>query len=214
MILDESQAIKNRNSKRFRSLTELKSCYRIAMTGTPIENGVEDIYAQMSMVNPGFFGTYGNFNNTYRGIKDENTAQETVLGLQKMIQPFVLRRTKKQVALDLPEKTETILYMDMLPEQRKIYDKVRKIFKGEIESNLNSADSTKSKFLAIEALQKLRQLCNSPILMKDGGFGHESIKLDFIDEIMDEVAPNHKILLFSAYTSMLSWWLNESKIRE
>ncbi len=203
VILDESQAIKNRNSKRFKSLTELKSCYRIAMTGTPIENGVEDIYAQMSMVNPGFFGTYGNFNNTYRGIKDENTAQATILGLQKMIQPFILRRTKKQVALDLPEKTETILYMDMLPEQRKIYDKVRKIFKGEIENNLNSADSTKSKFLAIEALQKLRQLCNSPILIKDGGFGHESIKLDFIDEIMDEVAPNHKILLFSAYTSML-----------
>jgi non-specific serine/threonine protein kinase len=203
MILDESQAVKNRNSKRFKSLTELKSCYRIAMTGTPIENGVEDIYAQMSMVNPGFFGTYGNFNNTYKGIKDENTAQATTLGLQKMIQPFILRRTKKQVALDLPEKTETILYMDMLPEQRKIYDKVRKIFKGEIENNLNSADSTKSKFWAIEALQKLRQLCNSPILMKDGGFGHESIKLDFIDEIMDEVAPNHKILLFSAYTSML-----------
>jgi len=203
MILDESQAVKNRHSKRFKSLIELQSCYRIAMTGTPIENGVEDIYAQMSMVNPGFFGSYSSFNKTYPGIKGEDIAQETVINLQKMIQPFILRRTKKQVALDLPEKTETILYMDMLPGQRKIYDKVRKIFKGEIESNLNSADATKSKFLAIEALQKLRQLCNSPVLMKDGGFGQDSIKLDFIDEIMDEVAPNHKILLFSAYTSML-----------
>lgn len=203
MILDESQAVKNRHSKRFKSLIELRSCYRIAMTGTPIENGVEDIYAQMSMVNPGFFGSYSSFNKTYSGIKGEDIAQETVINLQKMIQPFILRRTKKQVALDLPEKTETVLYMDMLPEQRKIYDKVRKIFKGEIESNLNSTDATKSKFLAIEALQKLRQLCNSPVLMKDGGFSQDSIKLDFIDEIMDEVAPNHKILLFSAYTSML-----------
>ncbi len=203
LIMDESQAVKNRNSKRFEVLSMVKADYRVAVTGTPVENGIQDIYAQMSLVNPGFFGDYRNFNKAYKGIKDENTAQETVLGLQKMIQPFILRRTKKQVALDLPEKTETILYMDMLPEQRKIYDKVRKIFKGEIENNLNSADSTKSKFLAIEALQKLRQLCNSPILMKDGGFGQESIKLDFIDEIMDEVAPNHKILFFSAYTSML-----------
>lgn len=203
LILDESQAVKNRHSKRFKSLVELKSCYRIAMTGTPIENGVEDIYAQMSMVNPGFFGTYGNFNNSYRGVKDEATGQDTILNLQKMIQPFILRRTKRQVALDLPEKTETVLYMDMLPEQRKVYDKVRKIFKGEVESNLTNSKNSKSKFVAIEALQKLRQLCNSPILMKDGGFGSDSIKLDFVDEIMDEVAPNHKILLFSAYTSML-----------
>ncbi|WP_313155178.1 DEAD/DEAH box helicase [Sphingobacterium multivorum] len=203
LIMDESQAVKNRNSKRFETLSMVKADYRVAMTGTPIENGVEDIYAQMSIVNPGFFGNYGSFNKTYKGIKGEDTTQETTSSLQKMIQPFILRRTKKQVALDLPEKTETILYMDMLPEQRKIYDKARKIFKGEIESNLNSADSTKSKFLAIEALQKLRQLCNSPMLMKDGGFSHDSIKLDFIDEIMDEVAPNHKILLFSAYTSML-----------
>lgn len=203
LIMDESQAVKNRNSKRFEVLSMVKADYRVAMTGTPVENGIQDIYAQMSLVNPGFFGDYRNFNKAYKGVKEVDMVQETTSSLQKMIQPFILRRTKKQVALDLPEKTETILYMDMLPEQRKIYDKVRKIFKGEIENNLNSADSTKSKFLAIEALQKLRQLCNSPILMKDGGFGHESIKLDFIDEIMDEVAPNHKILLFSAYTSML-----------
>jgi len=203
LIMDESQAVKNRNSKRFEVLSMVQADYRIAMTGTPIENGIQDIYAQMSLVNPGFFGDYRNFNRAYKGAKGTDMVQETTCSLQKMIQPFILRRTKKQVALDLPEKTETILYMDMLPEQRKIYDKVRKIFKGEIESNLNSANATKTKFLAIEALQKLRQLCNSPVLMKDGGFGHESIKLDFIDEIMDEVAPNHKILIFSSYTSML-----------
>nr|WP_288809141.1 DEAD/DEAH box helicase [uncultured Sphingobacterium sp.] len=203
LIMDESQAVKNRNSKRFEVLSEVKADYRIAMTGTPIENGIQDIYAQMSLVNPGFFGNYRNFNKSYKGIKDEETAQDTIHSLQKMIQPFILRRTKKQVALDLPEKTETVLYLDMLPEQRKIYDRFRRLFKGELEDNLANSDPSKSKFLAIEALQKLRQLCNSPVLMKDGGYVNESVKLDFIDEIMEEVAPNHKILLFSSYTSML-----------
>jgi len=126
-----------------------------------------------------------------------------LMNLQKMIAPFILRRTKKQVAIDLPDKTETILYLDMQDGQRRIYDNYRKKYREEIEENLNREDSSKSKFLAIEALQKLRQLCNSPVLMKDEGLANESIKLDFIDEIMEEVAPNHKILLFSSYTSML-----------
>lgn len=203
MILDESQSVKNRNSKRFKSLVELQTYYRIAMTGTPIENRVEDIFAQMSIVNPGFFGNYRNFNKTYGGIQGDETVKDKTESLQKMIEPFILRRTKKQVALDLPEKTETVLYLDMTPEQRKIYDRFRKIFKGELEDNLASSDSSKSKFLAIEALQKLRQLCNSPILMKDGNLINESIKLDFMNEIMEEVAPNHKILLFSSSTAML-----------
>jgi len=203
LVMDESQVVKNRNSKRFEMLSEVKADYRVAMTGTPIENGIQDIYAQLSLVNPGFFGDYRNFNKTYKGIKDESTAQDTIHSLQKMIQPFILRRTKAQVALDLPEKTETVLYLDMHPEQRKIYDRFRKIFKGEIADNLASSDPSKSKFLAIEALQKLRQLCNSPVLMKDRELANVSVKLDFIDEMMEEVAPNHKILLFSSYRSML-----------
>ncbi|WP_454879407.1 DEAD/DEAH box helicase [Sphingobacterium detergens] len=203
MILDESQMIKNRNSKRFESLFSIMASFRIAMTGTPIENGIQDIYAQMTMVNPGFFGNYRNFNKMFKSLGDVEETDMPLMNLQKMIAPFILRRTKKQVALELPDKTETILYLDMQDEQRKLYDNYRRKYRLEIEENLNAEDSSKSKFLAIEALQKLRQLCNSPILMKDGGSSNESVKLDFIDEIMEEVAPNHKILLFSSYTSML-----------
>jgi len=203
MILDESQMIKNRNSKRFESLFSIMASFRIAMTGTPIENGIQDIYAQMTMVNPGFFGNYRNFNKMFKSLGDVEETDMPLMNLQKMIAPFILRRTKKQVALELPDKTETILYLDMQDEQRKLYDNYCRKYRLEIEENLNAEDSSKSKFLAIEALQKLRQLCNSPILMKDGGSSNESVKLDFIDEIMEEVAPNHKILLFSSYTSML-----------
>jgi len=203
LVMDESQAVKNRNSKRFECLSEIKASYRIAMTGTPIENGIQDIYSQMMLVNPGFFGNYRNFNKTYKGVKDENLVQETVGSLQKVIAPFILRRTKKQVALDLPEKTETVLYMDMLPDQRKVYDRYRKLFKGELKENLKGKDASKSKFLAIEALSKLRQICNSPSLIKGEVLTSSSVKLDYIDEILDEDVPGHKVLLFSFYTSML-----------
>ena len=212
MILDESQAVKNRNSKRFKTLYALNTCYRIAMTGTPVENEIADLYAQMSMVNPGFFGNYRNFNSMFGNKKEDEVPRDKIEQLQKMIAPFLLRRTKKQVALDLPEKTETILYLDMLPEQRKIYDTYRKRFKADIEENLNSDDSAKSKFIALEALMKLRNICNSPQLVKGSDYQADSIKLDYIDQILREVIPGHKVLLFSFFTSMLK--LVEDRIRQ
>lgn len=211
LVMDESQNAKNRNSKRFESLTKIKALYRIAMTGTPIENGIQDIYSQMSLVNPGFFGNYRAFNKMYSGT-DEEGSEETLGSLQKMIQPFILRRTKKQVALDLPEKTETTLIVDMLPAQRKIYDKYRKLYQGEIADNLDGEDSSRSKFMAMEALNKLRQICNSPALLKDQSYKSDSIKLDHIDEIISEVVPGHKVLLFSFFTSMLQ--LVQERIKE
>lgn len=203
MILDESQMVKNRNSKRFEYLFSIKASFRIAMTGTPIENGIQDIYAQMTMVNPGFFGNYRNFNKMFKSLGDVEEADVPLMNLQKMIAPFILRRTKKQVALDLPDKTETILYLDMKHEQRKLYDSYREKYRVEIEENLNREDASRSKFLAIEALQKLRQICNLPSMLIGTSHLAISAKLDFIDEIMEEVSPNHKILLFSSYTSML-----------
>ncbi|MBD1423879.1 DEAD/DEAH box helicase [Sphingobacterium chuzhouense] len=203
LIMDESQNVKNRNSKRFESLSRVNAQYRIAMTGTPIENGIQDIYSQMSLVNPGFFGNYRAFNKLYKGGTDADTMNETLSNLQKVIQPFILRRTKKQVALDLPEKTETILYMDMPPAQHKVYEKYRKLFQGEVKRSLESEYSGKSKFIAIEALIKLRQICNSPNLLKGETFDKNAVKLDYIDEILDDVTPDHKVLLFSSFTGML-----------
>lgn len=211
LVMDESQNAKNRNSKRFEALEKVNALYRIAMTGTPIENGIQDIYAQMSLVNPGFFGNYRAFNKVYKGVSDDESRDETLGNLQKMIQPFLLRRTKKQVALDLPEKTETTLFVDMLPSQRKVYDKYRKMYQGEVADNLNSTDPSKSKFVAMEALNKLRQICNSPALLKGENFDADSVKLDQIEEILSEVTPGHKVLLFSFFTSMLQ--LVEERIK-
>ncbi|MBE8719836.1 DEAD/DEAH box helicase [Sphingobacterium pedocola] len=203
LIMDESQAVKNRNSKRFEILSEVQATFRIAMTGTPIENGIQDLYAQMSLVNPGFFGNYRNFNRMFKGVKDEEVGNEVRTSLKKMIEPFILRRTKKQVALDLPDKTEAILHIDMLPTQRKVYDKYRKLFRDEVRDSLESEEPSKSKFLAIEALIKLRQICNSPSLLKGEMFAKDAVKLDYIDEILEDVVPGHKVLLFSSFTGML-----------
>ncbi len=203
LIMDESQNVKNRNSKRFQSLTRVHAEYRIAMTGTPIENGIQDIFSQMSLVNPGFFGNYRAFNKLYKGATDADTMQETLSSLQKVIQPFMLRRTKKQVALDLPDKTETVLHIEMIPSQRKVYEKYRKFFRNEVQRSLESEEPAKSKFIAIEALIKLRQICNSPGLLKGEAFDKNSVKLDYIDEILEDVTPDHKVLLFSSFTGML-----------
>lgn len=203
LIMDESQNVKNRNSKRFESLTRIQAKYRIAMTGTPIENGIQDIFSQMSLVNPGFFGNYRAFNKLYKGATDADTMQETLSNLQKVIQPFILRRTKKQVALDLPDKTETVLHIEMIPAQRKVYEKYRKFFRNEVQRSLESEEPAKSKFIAIEALIKLRQICNSPSLLKGETFDNNAVKLDYIDEILEDVTPDHKVLLFSSFTGML-----------
>ncbi len=204
LILDESQAVKNRNSKRFEAAGKLNAHYRIAMTGTPIENGIADLYSQLSFVNPGFFGTFPDFKRTYPGIADGTATEETKAELQRVISPFILRRTKKQVATELPEKSEMLLYCDMLPEQRQVYDEYRMLFKSKLTDSLEGDHARKSKFLAIEGLMKLRQICNSPALLKAGEHPNASAKLD---ELMDQIAElqsQHKILVFSAFTEMLA----------
>lgn len=212
LILDESQSIKNRNSKRYEAAQRLNPRYRIAMTGTPIENGIADLYAQLSFVNPGFFGTFSDFKRTYPGIADGSAPSETKAELQRVISPFILRRTKKQVARELPDKSEMLLYCEMLPEQRTIYEEYRSLFRSRLVGSFENNNDGRSKFLAIEGLMKLRQICNSPALLKDGIYPNTSAKLDELMEQISELLTHHKILIFSSFTSMLS--LLEERLTE
>lgn len=204
LVLDESQAVKSRNSKRFEAAGQLNAHYRIAMTGTPIENGIADLYAQLSFVNPGFFGTFSDFKRTYPGMADGTATAETKAELQRVIGPFILRRTKKQVATELPDKSEMLLYCNMLPEQRRLYDEYRMLFKSKLTDSLEGGNTGRSKFLAIEGLMKLRQICNSPALLKDGDHPNTSAKLDELMDQLNELQSQHKILIFSAFTAMLA----------
>lgn len=206
IILDESQAIKNPVSQRYKAMRLLQGHNRLVMTGTPIENNTFDLFAQFSFINPGIFGSAGNFKEEFAVPIDKNKDQPTALLLQKMVKPFLLRRTKSQVATDLPERIENIIYCEMGPTQKSYYEAM----KNEIRNDLLAADTEKnfgqSKLKIIEGLLRLRQICNSPELIhtainKDKSI---SVKTDTLLDIIENELGGHNALIFSQFTSMLS----------
>lgn len=205
VILDESQAIKNPNSKRYKAVKLLQSDNRLALTGTPIENNTFDLYAQMNFLNPGLLGSMSHFKKEFSDAIDKVKDEQTSTLLSNMIHPFLLRRTKEQVATDLPEKTETILYCEMGVEQRKVYESFKEKFRDYLLNKIDENGVAKSQMYVLEGLMKLRQICNSPELLNDEeDYGTASVKLDVLTENIKEKTSNHKILVFSQFTSMLS----------
>ncbi len=204
VVLDESQAIKNPKSKRYKAVRLLKAKNRLALTGTPIENNTFDLYAQMNFLNPGLLGAMSHFKKEFSDAIDKAQDEQSSNLLSKIIHPFLLRRTKDQVATELPKKTETILYCEMGTEQRKVYESFKKKFRDYLLGKIEENGVAKSQMYVLEGLTKLRQICNSPELLNDKeDYGKESIKLDIlIDNIRSKTA-NHKILVFSQFTSML-----------
>ena len=209
-ILDESQAIKNPSSRRFKAVSLLRTKNRIAMTGTPIENSTFDLYAQMSFVNPGFFINIKNFKDNYSNPIDKDGDESVANELQKLINPFILRRTKEQVATELPPKVEDVIYCEMPPAQRKVYDAYRNQYRDKLLNQIEKEGLAKSKFMVLEALTRLRQICDSPLLLNDESIAvKDSIKIqEMIAHITDKTA-QHKVLIFSQFTSMLALLKNE-----
>lgn len=204
LILDEAQAIKNPYSQRYKTTMLIPAENRLALTGTPVENSSTDLYALMNFINPGFFGTLRMFKENLLAQGNEDDAERAAT-LLKMIGPFILRRTKKQVASDLPPKTEMILWCEMEPAQRKIYDNYRKVFKESLVGRFDRDGLERSKFHVLDGLMKLRQICNSPLLMKNApAFHGTSCKITELMSHVTEKTIGHKLLVFSQFTSMLS----------
>ncbi len=213
IVLDESQAIKNPASKRFKAVSLLKAKNRIAMTGTPIENNTFDLYAQMDFVNPGFLGSQAQFKENYSNPIDKNQDPKRAAELQRIISPFVLRRTKEQVAKELPEKTEDYIYCTMEPEQRKVYDAFRNKYRNFLMNKIEEDGIGKSKIYVLEGLTKLRQICDSPALLPgEEDFGTSSVKIKELIRHIKEKTANHKILVFSQFVKMLK--LIEKEIKK
>lgn len=204
VVLDESQAIKNPSSKVTKAASLLTATNRLCMSGTPLQNNTFDIYAQMNFLNPGLLGSVEYFRNEFATPIDKFGEQEQKEHLRKLLYPFILRRTKEQVAKDLPEKTETILFCEMDAEQRKIYDAFRNSYREKILGTIDEQGIDKSQLTILQGLMKLRQICDSPaILNEDEKFPNHSIKLD---ELAREIAENigdHKALVFSQFLGML-----------
>ncbi len=204
-VLDESQAIKNPASKVTKAASLLNAKHRVCMSGTPLQNNTFDIYAQMNFLNPGMLGTMEFFRQEFSIPIDKFGEKEQKEHLKKLLYPFILRRTKEQVAKDLPEKTEQILFCEMEEEQRKIYDAYRNDFRARILGTIEEQGIQKSQLTILQGLMKLRQICDSPaILNETEKFENHSIKLDELTRELTENIGNHKALVFSQFLGMLS----------
>lgn len=203
VFLDESQAIKNPESQRYKAVRLLKSRNKIAITGTPIENNTYDLYGQLSFACPGLLGAKQYFKDIYAMPIDMFKDSKKASALQQKVKPFVLRRTKAEVDLQLPEKTEMVIYCEMGAEQRKIYEAYEKEFR-EFISAISNEELRKNSMNVLMGLTRLRQICNSPKLLKGDRLpGEQSVKIDTLVDQIKEHAPNHKILVFSQFVGML-----------
>ncbi len=205
IVLDESQAIKNPNSKRYKAVRLLKAENRIVLTGTPVENNTFDLYAQMNFLNPGLLGGVQFFKEEFSTPIDRYDNQGRMDQLKRLIYPFLLRRTKKQVAAELPEKTESVLYCEMPADQRQIYDNFKKHYRQRILKKIEQDGLRKSSFFVLEGLLKLRQICDSPALLSDNDAKYDGtpVKIDSLLDNITEKMHEHKILVFSQFVGML-----------
>ena len=202
IIADEAQYLKNNNTKNAKAIKQLNADTRFALTGTPIENSLAELWSIFDFVMPGYLFSYKEFKSTYETaiIKDEN--KDAMDKLKMLIEPFVLRRTKKEVLTELPEKTITVLNNEMDEEQRNIYLSYLVQAKQELQDEISMNGYEKSQIKILAALTRLRQICCHPGLFTENYTGGSSKLEQCMEIIEDGVMAGHKILLFSSYTSM------------
>src|SRR5699024_7631686 len=196
-VIDEAQNIKNKTSKNTLSLKELNVNYKFALTGTPIENSIDELWSIFDFLMPGYLHSYSKFKSNYESSTDNSN-------LSKKISPFILRRLKKNVLTELPPKIETKIMIDLNDEQKKLYYSYIEKFKTEFESQENIINNKNLKFKMLSALIRLRQICCEPKVIIDD-YSHGSSKIDTLMEIVEDNIKNHKkIIIFSNFTSVLN----------
>ncbi|NJN67400.1 MAG: DEAD/DEAH box helicase [Chloroflexaceae bacterium] len=204
LILDESQTIKNPVAETSRVARELKSEHRLTLTGTPVENTTLELWSQFAFLNPGMLGKLEYFRKEFVTPIEQKQDQQTAHTLRRMVYPFILRRTKDQVARDLPPRTERILMSDMEPEQRAFYNRQRDYYRGVLLGMIEEEGMERVHMKVLEGLLRLRQICNHPRLV-DPEFAGASAKFDLLLETLETLqAEGHKALVFSQFVQMLS----------
>lgn len=215
VVLDESQYIKNPSSNIYRAVTRLKSKHRLVLTGTPVENSLTDLWTQLSFVNPGLLGSLIFFKREFAKPIEKNYEEEKEKRLRKIIQPFIMRRTKEMVVKELPEVTEQIVYCDMSEEQAAIYEREKSAVRNSILENIEAVGIEKSAIMVLQGLMRLRQIANHPVLT-DESYRGVSGKFETITRNIENViSEGHKILIFSSFVKHLDlfpWWLKSNGI--
>jgi SNF2 family DNA or RNA helicase len=214
LILDEAQMIRNPRAQASRVLREIDARHRVGLTGTPMENHLGDLWSLFDVLLPGLLGDARQFRRTFRTPIEKHGNQSVTEHLRRRIRPFLLRRTKAQVAAELPEKTEIIRGVVLEGRQRELYETVRLAMHQRVREEIERQGLARSHIVVLDALLKLRQVCCDPRLMPgDRAHGIEdSAKLDVMMEMLPElVEEGRRILLFSQFTRMLA--LIEERVR-
>ena len=212
IIADEAQYIKNNNTQNAKAIKEINANTKYALTGTPIENSLSELWSIFDFIMPGYLFGYRKFKELYEMpiVKDEDNV--AMRKLKMLIEPFILRRIKGEVLTELPDKTITVLNNEMEEEQQKIYMSYMQNARSEMMQEINANGFEKSQIKILALLMRLRQICCHPALFLSD-YKAESSKLNqCIEVIKDAVDSGHKILLFSSYTGMFP--LIEEKLKK
>ena len=203
IIADEAQYIKNNNTQNAKVIKEIKAETRFALTGTPIENSLSELWSIFDFIMPGYLYSYRKFKEIYEVPIVKESDEWVLKKLKMLIEPFILRRTKQEVLTELPDKTVSILNNEMQDEQLKIYTSYMANAKREVNEELKENGFEKSQMKILALLMRLRQICCHPSLFISNYTGESSKLNQCIEVIKDAVLSGHKILLFSSYSSML-----------
>lgn len=213
-ILDESQAIKNPNSAISKGVRELSARHRLILTGTPIENTTMDLWSQMSFINPGLLGTKPFFKKTFQQPIEKKQDKAKKQRLYKMTKPFILRRSKMQVAKELPDKIENIQYCTMSRAHEKFYQEAKSYYRNQILEHIETKGVNKSQIILLQGLTRLRLIANHPVMV-DESYAADSGKLENIIYKLEEVlSESHKVLIFSQFVKHLTLIRSELTARK
>jgi superfamily II DNA or RNA helicase len=199
-ILDEAQAIKNPGTLSAKAARLLGADHRLALSGTPVENHLGELWSLFEFLNPGMLGSVAVF-----GRAGHNPDENTRSLLARALRPFILRRTKEQVAPELPAKTEQTIYCDLEPREKSLYDELRAYYRARLLKSVETQGMSRAKFQVLEALLRLRQASCHPGLVDKARKTETSAKIDILLAQLDQVLEEgHKVLVFSQFTSLLA----------
>ncbi|MBD5302432.1 MAG: DEAD/DEAH box helicase [Bacteroides sp.] len=197
-ILDESQNIKNVSSQTSQAVTLLNARHRLALSGTPMENNLTELYSLFRFLNPTMFGQFEDFNNRYTYPIQKGGDADASEALRRKIFPFILRRLKRDVLTELPERIDRTLYVEMSDSQRKLYEDRRLAFREEIEKTIRTQGVAKSQFVMFQALNELRRIASVPESLTEGRISSPKIE-ELIENLIDTVGNDHKCVVFFNY---------------
>lgn len=209
VVMDESQYVKNASSQAYRAIMELDASHFFCMSGTPIENSLEDLWAQMNLANRGVLGSVESFRKIYVNPIVKRGDEERANRVKRFIKPFLLRRTKAEVAADLPPVVEQLVYCDMNESHREIYEREKSIVRNNLMSVIAESGVNKNSILALSSLTRLRELSNHPKLLFDDCLVESEKMNEVVRRIQNLKEEGHKVLVFSSFVRLLELLQNQ-----